>query len=60
MLKTSYYKSSLVANVVQTCSHISIDNGMYTICSYDSPQRTGRLIELETEQVKLYNGIVKV
>ena len=42
--ETVYYKSSLGAIFVQTCSLTSIYNGMYTACSYD----TVRLIELET------------
>ena len=36
--KTIYYKSSLVAYFVQMCSFISIYNGVYTVCSYDTPQ----------------------
>ena len=36
--KTNYYKSSLVANFAQVCSLIHIYNGMYTVCSYDTPQ----------------------
>ena len=38
MLKTNYYRSLLVTIFVQTCSLISIYNGMYTVCSYDIPQ----------------------
>ena len=30
------HQSSLVANFAQTCSLISIYNGMYTVCSYDT------------------------
>ena len=30
------YKSSLVTYFVQTCSLISIHNGMYTVCSNDT------------------------
>ena len=36
--KPIYYESSLVAYFVQTCSLTSIFNGMYTLCSYDTPQ----------------------
>ena len=36
--KTNYYKSSLVIDFAQTCRVASIDNGMYTVCSYDTPQ----------------------
>ena len=38
MLKTNYFISTLVPNFVQTCILISIFNGMYTVCSYDTPQ----------------------
>ena len=42
-LKTNvYYKSLLVINFVHTCSLLLINNGMYTIFSYDTPQRTGQ------------------
>ena len=32
-----FYKSSLVANFLQTCSLISMHNVMYTVCSSDTP-----------------------
>ena len=52
-LKIIYYNRSLVSNFVQTCSSLSIYNGMYTVCSFKTPQWQVRFIELETEQVKL-------
>ena len=36
--KTIYYTSTFVANFAQTCSLISIYNGMYTLYSYYTPQ----------------------
>ena len=41
-LKTNYYKSSLVTTCVQTCSSISIYNGMYIVCKYDTLMRKGQ------------------
>ena len=41
MLKTNYYKSLLASIFVQTRSVISINNGMYIACSYDTYQWTG-------------------
>ena len=37
----TYYKGPLATNFAQTCSLISIYN-MYTVCGYDTPQRTGQ------------------
>ena len=36
--KTHYYKIPLVTNSAQTRGLISIYNGMYTACSYITPQ----------------------
>ena len=41
IIKTNYYKSSLVTNFAQFRSLIPIYKGMYTVCSYDTPQWTG-------------------
>ena len=51
-LKIIYYNRSLVSNFIQTFSSLSIYNGMYTVCSFKTPQWQVRFIELETEQVK--------
>ena len=51
-LKMIYYNRSLVSNLVQTCSPLSIYNGMYTVCSFKTPQWQVSFNELETEQEK--------